>query len=392
MPISAAGNDRNRFDIPVIANHINSKFGYDLIRGMQNAKNFLTVGAVSDVLNYQSATDVNMSTFSSWGPTDDGRIKPDITGNGTDVYSTSNATNFSYASLTGTSMAAPNVSGTLLLLQQYYNELKGNYMKASTLKALACHTADEAGNIGPDPIFGWGLLNAKKAAETIFSSSEPLPSAIINELTINQGETYTIQVSASAGTKLEATICWTDPAGIARDSQLNSPSPALVNDLDLRISQASTVFFPWRLQLSNVAAAAIKGDNVVDNIENVEVDSPNGIYTITVSHKGSLTSGSQNFSLIVTGTSLVNLSQNNIDSQNSFVLYPNPANDFVGVNLGTVEADSYDLIDLQGRIINSGSLEGKSNETISLSGLQSGVYFVKINSNSKSVVKKIIKK
>ena len=124
----------------------------------------------------------------------------------------------------------------------------------------------------------------------------------------------------------------------------------------------------------------------------MEVDSPNGIYTITVSHKGSLTSGSQNFSLIVTGTSLVNLSQNNIDSQNSFVLYPNPANDFVGVNLGTVEADSYDLIDLQGRIINSGSLEGKSNETISLSGLQSGVYFVKINSNSKSVVKKIIKK
>ena len=170
-----------------------------------------------------------INSSSSQGPSDDGRIKPDITGNGTDVYSTSNATNFSYASLTGTSMAAPNVSGTLLLLQQYYNELKGNYMKASTLKALACHTADEAGNIGPDPIFGWGLLNAKKAAETIFSSSEPLPSAIINELTINQGETYTIQVSASAGTKLEATICWTDPAGIARDSQLNSPSPALVN-------------------------------------------------------------------------------------------------------------------------------------------------------------------
>ena len=94
------------------------------------------------------------------GPTDDGRIKPDISAKGgKHVFLYWSIKRFSsYArNFSGTSMSAPNVSGSLLLLQQHYNDLNGEYMLASTLRALALHTADEAGFApGPDYRFGLG--------------------------------------------------------------------------------------------------------------------------------------------------------------------------------------------------------------------------------------------
>ncbi|MBC8643492.1 S8 family serine peptidase [Flavobacterium lindanitolerans] len=65
-------------------------------------------------------TNVTINSGSSRGPTDDFRVKPDITGNGTSLYSTFETSDSAYGTLTGTSMASPNVMGTLLLLQQYY--------------------------------------------------------------------------------------------------------------------------------------------------------------------------------------------------------------------------------------------------------------------------------
>jgi subtilisin family serine protease len=146
-----------------------SNNNYDCLNGEGVAKNVLTVGAVEDLYNYTKPSDVVMSSFSAWGPTDDGRIKPDICGNGVQLYSTdSNANNSSYTTLSGTSMAAPSVSGSLLLIQNQYNLNTGNFLSAAALKAVAIHTADEAGpNTGPDYQFGWGLMNTKKAVDLI---------------------------------------------------------------------------------------------------------------------------------------------------------------------------------------------------------------------------------
>ncbi|NBB88400.1 MAG: S8 family serine peptidase, partial [Bacteroidetes bacterium] len=97
--VMSAGNDRN--DTPPSvgstyyywladdtltydpANHPNTSpakdggaDGYDCISFYKISKNILTVGAVDDVLNYNGPGDVDMTSFSSWGPADDGRIKP----------------------------------------------------------------------------------------------------------------------------------------------------------------------------------------------------------------------------------------------------------------------------------------------------------------------------
>lgn len=289
--VNSAGNSRND-------GHNDDKNGFDLLSGKSTSKNGIIVAAVNQVTNYTGPTSVGMSSFSSWGPTDDGRIKPDISGKGVNLRSSVSGSNTAYSSYSGTSMSSPNVAGTLLLLQQHHNNLKGNYMKASTLKGLALHTADEAGSfVGPDYIFGWGLLNAEKAAQLI--TNEGVKSRI-KEQTLLQGDTYTFNITAFDNTQMAASICWTDPWGpIINNSIVDYAVPVLINDLDLRITKNAETNFPWKLNPADVDSPATKGDNIVDNIEKIEISNPSSIYTVTVSHKKSLLNGLQNYSLVL---------------------------------------------------------------------------------------------
>lgn len=294
LMVVAAGNDGSTNYNGAPLNPSLSQF--DKLTGHATSKNNLVVANANDanIDANGNLVSVSINSSSSQGPTDDLRIKPDITGNGTGVYSTYASSDSAYASITGTSMASPNVTGSLLLLQQHHNNLRGSYMRAATLKSLALHTADDAGSAGPDANFGWGLLNTKRAAETITASGN---SAIINELTLQPGQTYTINVNSDGVNKLMASIGWTDPAGTATTA-LNSSTAKLVNDLDIRISKSGTTYLPWRLTGVNTNGL---GDNTKDPFERVEVTGASGQYTITVTHKGTLTGGSQNYSLIVTG-------------------------------------------------------------------------------------------
>lgn len=296
--VNAAGNDRE------CQATITNKGGYDLLAGHSCAKNAIVVAAVNEVASYTSPSSVVMSTFSNWGPTDDGRIKPDISAKGVNVKSTYSTNNSAYATLSGTSMASPNTTGTLALIQQHYKNVKGSFMYASMLRGLVLHTADEAGtSAGPDYRFGWGLLNAKAAAQVITASSGTTPTAILSSQVLNTGTSYTITVTAAGGQNLEATICWTDPAGTPLSNSTIDPTTlALRNDLDIRITRSTTTYQPWVLNPASPAAAATKGDNSRDNIEKIQVlSAAAGVYTITVTHKGTLVGSNQRFSLIVTG-------------------------------------------------------------------------------------------
>lgn len=300
LMVAAAGNDgANDSNLNPIA------FGYDKLTSNKTCKNNLVVANAEDavVANNGTLTSVAINYSSSQGPTDDLRIKPDITGNGTDLTSAGSNNNNSTATLTGTSMASPNVAGTLLLLQQHYKNLTNNFMRAATLKGLACHTADDAGSVGPDAIFGWGLLNAKKAAETLTGNG--LTSWVSEENLANH-QSYSMTVNSDGLSPLMASITWTDLPGVANLGDLpeNDPTPALVNDLDIRITKNGTTYYPWRLASDPNNPAIRIGDNNVDNVELIKIDAPTaGEYVITVTHKGSLQTGSQNYSLVITGIS-----------------------------------------------------------------------------------------
>ncbi|CAM1342178.1 S8 family serine peptidase [Tenacibaculum amylolyticum] len=307
LMVVAAGNDGND---NTANNNPNSGSGWDKLTGHSTSKNNLVVANAQDanIDANGNLVSVSINASSSEGPTDDMRIKPDITGNGTNVYSsfhwpsydavagTNNADGNitdDYASITGTSMASPNVTGSLLLLQQHHNNINGSFMRAATLKGIALHTADDAGAAGPDAVFGWGLLNAKKAAETITNNGN---QSKIEELTLTSGQTYTITVNSDGTNPLLASISWTDRPGTAITSA--SSAKVLVNDLDIRVSKAGTTYLPYELTGPTTSA---QRDNDVDPYERIDVANASGTYTITVTNKGSLVGGSQNFSLIVTG-------------------------------------------------------------------------------------------
>lgn len=393
LSVMSAGNDGSvTYSGGLAAN-------YDKLTGNKNSKNNLVVAnANNPVINPDGSGDMLslfINTGSSQGPTDDGRIKPDITADGTSVFSPVSSSDTAYLTFSGTSMSAPNTTGTLLLLQQYYNQLNTKYMRAATLKGLVCHTADDdLSSPGPEPIFGWGLLNAKRAAETILDDTSG--SSLILEETLSQGQTYTRTFNVSGTGPLSATICWTDPPGTAKDNQLNSPTPALVNDLDLRLEDSNTlVSLPWKLDLSNVGGLAQKGDNLVDTVENIDITTPvAGSYTVTVSHKGTLLNGSpQAFSLIITGTDFALSTRDN--SVADFFLWPNPANDllnfkFKSQNNSTVNVA---LIDIQGRKVYSSTLSGNNSvisSAINVSDLSNGIYFLRIDQGNAILNKKVI--
>jgi hypothetical protein len=283
--------------------NISSNAGYDVIDASNTAKNILTVGAVNPLpFGPSSGSDVSSPYFSSYGPTDDGRVKPDICGNGVNVLSCGSSAADAYLYLSGTSMAAPNVSGSLYLLQEYYAQKNsGNFMRSATLKGLVCNTALDAGNLGPDYIYGWGLLDMAKAAQAITDNNT---KSLIAEKTLTQGQTQTFNVVASGNGPLVAGIVWTDPAGTpSAIGTINDRTPKLVNDLDIRVSDGTTTFKPWVLDPTVPGANATTGDNIRDNVEQVYIAGavPGKSYTITVTHKGTLTNTTQDFSLIVTG-------------------------------------------------------------------------------------------
>ena len=296
LKVVAAGNDGG--DLTSNGDPLEGNKEFDKLSGDSTSKNSLIIANGRDAIIGAdgSLSSVFRNASSSEGPTDDLRIKPDLMGNGTDLYSTYQTTDSDYNTITGTSMASPNVAGSLLLLQQYYKEITGSFMKAATLKGLVMHTADDTDIPGPDSNTGWGLLNTKLSAETITKNGL---ETLISEETLSNGESYTITVKSDGLSPLLASISWTDKPGIVNEGISNDITAALVNDLDIKITQETNIFTPWRLTgvYSNE-----KGDNTVDPFERVDVDGASGEYVITITHKGTLEE-SQDFSLIISGVS-----------------------------------------------------------------------------------------
>jgi hypothetical protein len=290
--------------------------GYDTVHFFGTAKNVLTIGACWPISGgYSGSNSVILPPFSPFGPTDDGRIKPDVVAPGVNSVMPSSTGDSQYYIDHGTSFAAPSVTGSLNLWDQLRGQLHTNtrpYL-ASTLKALAIHTADECGtNAGPDFQFGWGLFNARTGAELIQANATNGWKSFIKEIVLPNGGTSEFQVVATNTKPLKVTIVWTDPPGVAPQFASIDPTNAmLVNDLDLRvIAPNGTTNFPYVLNPDLVnksatarSAAATTGDDNRNNAEQVFIASPtNGVYTVRVTHKGTLHGSTpQAFSLAASG-------------------------------------------------------------------------------------------
>ena len=157
---NAQGNLYNAGARPAFgtASSISSNAGFMTIATYGNAKNILTLGAVQPIPGgYSKPSDVVLASFSSLGPTGDGRIKPELVADGVNVLSSISTADNAYDIYSGTSMATPATTGSSMLLQQYYSQLHNVFMRSATLKGLLMHTADEAGPYpGPDYMYGWG--------------------------------------------------------------------------------------------------------------------------------------------------------------------------------------------------------------------------------------------
>ena len=288
---------------------LSSNDAYETISTDINAKNILVVGAVNGLsAPYSKKEDVVMSYFSSWGPTDDGRIKPDLVADGVGVFSATAANDSSYDSKSGTSMATPNAAGSLLLLQELSQQLSPKkFLRAATIKALAIHTANEAGpSLGPDYKFGWGLLNMYDAAtvlkNALISKNSSISNDLVYENVLNNLDSTVYNIIASGKKPFKATLVWNDVKGDVK-STLNDNTPQLVNDLDLTISKGTKITRSWILDPLSPSSPATKGDNVLDNVEKVEIDSTmvGATYIVKVKHKRNLERGQQSYSLVISG-------------------------------------------------------------------------------------------
>jgi len=316
----------------VVRDWINGDDGYDTVLSPGTAKNVLTVGSITDI----NGGSFSISGFTGTGPTDDGRIKPDLVavgernssfGIGNSLFAATKASTGSYyngltadsegtSNLAGTSFAAPAVAGGLMLAEQRRKQLlpAAGPLLASTWRAAAIHAALDYGNPGPDYLTGYGIFDAVRLVETLEEDVALGRGSLIKEFTVATGATKSFYVTLPANTVDELTLAWSDPAGSPPPfgSVLDDPTPMLKNNLDVVVQDTATSanHLPWILDPDLVGknaairgAAATRGLDSRNNVEKITIDAstqPRRLL-VTVTPNGTLVGGNQKTSLVLSG-------------------------------------------------------------------------------------------
>lgn len=237
------------------------------------AKNTIAVGAVSSI-------DEAIASFSSRGPTLDGRLRPDICAPGTEQGAKgtrSCAANMTgtqpiYQDMSGTSMASPVVTGSTALLFEHWDNVVGKGdIPPALMKALLIHGAEDLGNAGPDYTFGFGGLR-------IPASLDLITDGVYETVTLDQGEEYRGWFKTTGKGPFKITLVWIDPPGpleAGRD---------LVNDLDIKvIGPSGGEFLPWLLDPAKPLQPAGRGADKLNPVEQVYLQAPGaGTYEVVI--------------------------------------------------------------------------------------------------------------
>ncbi len=284
-----------------------------------NAKNVLSIAA----LGHAGAT--NVPAYSNRGPAADGRIKPDIGAPGTSVISAARTTTFSAvptapttANFSGTSMAAPTVSGNAALLRQYFTD--GFYPRGertaadvmrptgALLKAMLINSTNPLGApTWPNANSGWGRpwLDGNLWFKASLGGGTDARRTRIFERTqaagLKTGDTneYTI-ANVAAGQELRATLAWFDPEAAA------GTAIALVNNLDLEVVGPDSTVYRGNVFTAGVSTSGGTADTR-NTVEQVRLTTPTaGSYTFRVKGtavpgNGRPQSNAQGYALVASG-------------------------------------------------------------------------------------------
>ena len=282
---------------------------FSTISSPATAKNTIVVGAVN-------SNDNSMTGFSSWGPTDDGRLRPDIVGPGCQSTGDNNITSTgfdddgdgnleagevqnSYQLMCGTSMSTPASAGTMALLVQRWKTLYGATTRplGHTAKAIVIHTATDLGNAGPDFTFGWGHINGQAAVDLVNAD------ASANLITVDQvdnGQTDFYTFNSSGATAPRVSLVWSDPAA----TQLAANT--LINDVDLRVTDPDGIVYqPLVLNPTSPANVAAAGNDARNPVEVAVGVAKAGTWTVSVAGTA-VPTGPQQYTLITPEDAVAN--------------------------------------------------------------------------------------
>jgi len=252
------------------------------------AKNTFAVGSInSDVRN--------ISFFSSRGPTDDGRIKPDVVAAGCEIGNdkgiTSTIPGNNYGVMCGTSMAAPAVSGSIALIVEEYKKLFGKDPSPAMLKAILIHNSDDLGTRGPDYTHGYGVLNVRKAIN--FMRLAKRDNDFIVEGTIGDREKHKYNLTNLPFGAYRVTLVWDDYPGTVNAFK------NLVNNIHVKvIDHKNNVLYPWVLDKNNPSFPATKGVDGLNNIEQVDFTVSSKLRHIIEIFGSSIPQSPQNYVLL----------------------------------------------------------------------------------------------
>ncbi|MBI3831558.1 MAG: S8 family serine peptidase [Planctomycetes bacterium] len=250
------GHDGQFFSTPDMPEMISEY--YFCISNWGCSKNITTVGAID--------SSKNITIFSSTGPANDGRVKPDVVADGLSLKSTWGTGDTDYQQDSGTSMASPVTTGITALLLEAYKKKFGNFPDDPlVIKGLLIHTAEHIGpNPGPNYVYGFGSVDAQAAVDFINLG------AGIQQGSVSNLGTKEYKVTLPSNFPVKVTLLWLDAPGTIGNQ------PDIVNDLDLELEDpAGVVHFPFGLDVNKPPAAATSaGPNKVDTVEQVIASSP----------------------------------------------------------------------------------------------------------------------
>jgi hypothetical protein len=324
LPFVAAGNDRGERPMRpgerhLVYNIVNNDLawevslatrppdggplGLDTVTGLCVAKNVVCVGAIHD-LDPSDPKNFRITDYTAFGPTDDGRVKPDVTANGQYLYSAASADDESYVQLPGTSMASPTAAGIGILLTQHFEKRRQRLPLSIELKGILIHSSFDAGEKGPDVKFGWGVVNALAAGHVVAKTKEHLIETFDATTTAREWKLPSNGLKTEDGKQIRVTLVWNDPApGRAPAGTLDNPASVLQNDLDLElVDPDGKRYSPYKLSASTPLAAAItSGPNRVDNVEVIDAPHKPGTWRIVVKAFKLSSGSSQKAAILTTG-------------------------------------------------------------------------------------------